>query len=398
MVQAMPSASPTKWHRAHTTWFFDTFVLEPRGLAVAPPGYAMLFNSYYEAVGPRHPRPKRGALSRPSCDEVRAYRGIVDERMLRLLSTASSAEIAALGPLVELGIAHEEQHQELLLTDILHAFSVSPLQPAYQGAHAGPSARRAETAPPCGFAEQAGGVVEIGHGGEGFSFDNEGPRHRVFVEPFALATRPVIIAELRAFIEAGGYRTPSLWLSDGFERVRAAKATAPHNCVFEPGSLRMFTLGGMLEADDHAPAWHLDYYEADAIARFLGGRLPTEAEWECVARAERPSAGNFCESGALRPRAVGAPATGEMTALFGDVWEWTSSAYAPYPGFAPAEGAVGEYNGKFMVNQLVLRGGSCFTPAGHVRASYRNFWPPDTAFQMSGARVARDVRPSGKSR
>jgi ergothioneine biosynthesis protein EgtB len=395
VLQSMPSASPTKWHRAHTTWFFETFVLVPRGAPTVREEYGFIFNSYYEAVGPRHARPKRGILSRPSCEEIAGYRRTVDGRMIELLSSADEASLAALEPLVALGLAHEEQHQELLLTDILHAFSESPLRPAYRATSGSPLGRpdkgvsRDIDAPR--FIEHEGGVVGIGHEGMGFAFDNEGPRHRVFLEPFALASRPVVIAELRAFIEAGGYRTPSLWLAEGFDRVRALGLVAPHNVECEPGSLRTFTTAGTIEPEPGAPASHLDYYEADAIARFLGGRLPTEAEWETFARRANPERGNFRESGALRPRASEDKDAGQIEQLYGDVWEWTSSAHGPYPGFSAAPGAVGEYNGKFMVSQLVLRGGSCFTPKGHVRPSYRNFWPPDTAFQMTGARVARDV-------
>ncbi len=405
VLQSMPSASPTKWHRAHTTWFFEAFVLGPRGHEPFREEYGFLWNSYYEALGPRHPRPKRGLLSRPSCDEITAYRSAVDARMAALFASADAATLASLEPLVALGLAHEEQHQELLLTDIRHAFSESPLLPAYRVG--GPAEPRGEPSP-LTFVAHEGGLVGIGHegreggaagaaGDEGpeprpFAFDNEEPRHRVFLEPFALATRPVTTAELRAFIEAGGYRTPSLWLSAGYERVCSLGLTAPHGVTYEPGSLRTFTLDGTLEADPAAPASHLDYYEADAVARFLGGRLPTEAEWETVARSASAERGNFRETEALRPRAGGETNEQEPIAqLFGDVWEWTSSAYGPYPGFSPGAGAIGEYNGKFMVSQLVLRGGSAFTPRGHVRSSYRNFWPPDTGFQLTGVRVARDL-------
>jgi len=390
VLQSMPSASPTKWHRAHTTWFFETFVLEPRGYVPVREEYKFLFNSYYEALGPRHARPKRGILSRPSVSEIAEYRRVIDERMVALLSSSEQHELTALEPLVALGLAHEEQHQELLLTDILHALSESPLRPAYRESSARPSKAPIESSEVT-FVPHEGGIVHLGHEGEGFSFDNEGPRHRVFLEPFALASRPVSFAELRAFIEAGGYRTPSLWLSAGYERVVALGLVAPHGVTCEPGSLRAFTLDGMVDVDPAAPASHLDYFEADAIAHFLGGRLPTEAEWETFARRANPAVGNFRESNALRSRAATASPPGQVCQLFGDVWEWTSSAYGPYPGFSPVSGAVGEYNGKFMVSQLVLRGGSAFTPVGHVRASYRNFWPPDTGFQLTGARVAKSM-------
>jgi ergothioneine biosynthesis protein EgtB len=392
VLQSMPSSSPTKWHRAHTTWFFETFVLEPRGYVPVREEYKFLFNSYYEALGPRHPRPKRGILSRPSVAEIAEYRRAIDDRMIGLLSSSDERSLAALEPLVALGLAHEEQHQELLLTDILHAFSESPLRPAYRDSSTRPSESKSGTCDPkVTFVPHEGGIVHVGHEDEGFSFDNEGPRHRVFLEPFALASRPISFGELRAFIEAGGYATPSLWLSAGYDRVAALGLVAPHGVTYEPGSLRAFTLDGTVDVDPAAPASHLDYFEADAIAHFLGGRLPTEAEWETFARRANPTVGNFRESNALRARAPRAPATGEVFQLFGDVWEWTSSAYGPYPGFAPVAGAVGEYNGKFMVSQLVLRGGSAFTPVGHVRASYRNFWPPDTGFQLTGARVAKSM-------
>lgn len=382
-LQSMPDASPTKWHRAHTSWFFEEFLLTPAGREPVHPSYRFLFNSYYDAVGPRHARPRRGLLSRPSSDEVTAYRRAVDGRTLELIQSADEPALERLGPLLELGLAHEEQHQELILTDILHAFSLSPLLPALR-----PPASRPRLEPrpaePLAFVEYPGGLVQIGAApGSGFHFDNEGPRHRVFLEPFALASRPISVAEVRAFIEAGGYREPALWLAEGFEHARAQGREAPANFRLDGARAVVFGVDGEREALDDEPACHLSYYEADALARFLGGRLPTELEWEHAAARSEPALGNFRESGALRPLPGGA--------LFGDVWQWTSSAYAPYPGFRPAAGAVGEYNGKFMVSQLVLRGGSCFTPAGHVRATYRNFWHPGTSFQMSGARVARSL-------
>jgi len=388
LLQSMPSASPTKWHRAHTTWFFETFVLLPRGFAPVHEEYKFLFNSYYEALGPRHARPHRGMVSRPSCAEITSYRKSVDQRMLELLASVDDDQFRELDPLMQLGLAHEEQHQELLLTDILHAFWSSPLRPAYRE-HSGMPASESSAVAALRFVDQPGGLATMGHAGGSFAFDNEGPSHRVFVEPFSLAERPVVNAELMAFIEAGGYRTPSLWLSAGYERAVSLGLDAPHGAAYEPGSLRLFTLDGTLEADPAAPAAHLDYFEADALARFLGGRLPTEAEWETSARSLDPLVGNYRDELFLRPMATSIRA-GHLAQLFGDVWEWTSSAYAPYPGFAPAAGAIGEYNGKFMVNQQVLRGGSAFTPRGHVRASYRNFWPTDTGFQLTGVRVARD--------
>jgi ergothioneine biosynthesis protein EgtB len=387
-LQSMPACSPTKWHRAHTTWFWEAFVLEPRGVPPVHAGYGRLFNSYYEALGPRHPRPARGLLSRPTAAEVGVWREAVDARMDTLLATVDAPGLAALAPLLALGLAHEEQHQELLLTDILHAFAQSPLRPAYRGGGEGPTAVGA----PLAWVPYAEGPAWVGAEGSGFAFDNEGPRHRVWLAPYALATRLVTVGEARAFVEEGGYDTPSLWLSDGLDFVRAQGIRAPGYVTAEAGGWEVFGLDGVREARDDEPVAHLSFYEADAIARFLGARLPTEAEWEnaaaCAVAAGAPGGGNLRDSGALRPL----PADGVgVTQLFGDVWEWTASAYAPYPAYKPAAGAVGEYNGKFMVNQLVLRGGSCFTPPGHVRPSYRNFWHPETRFQVTGLRLARDL-------
>ncbi len=397
-LQAMPECSPCKWHRAHTTWFFEQFLLQPHGRAVSPPAYAHLFNSYYEAIGDRHPRPQRGLLSRPSCAEVTAYRQAVDACMDNFLSTAEPEVVAAATPLVELGLAHEEQHQELILTDILHAFWHNPLRPAYRSAPRVVSPPAARDIPPLGFVDHPGGLVAIGAGDDapGFTFDNEHPRHRVWLQPFALATRPICYGEVAAFIAAGGYHTPTLWLSEGAEFIARHQIEAPLYLEAEPGSLRVFTCDGMVEADPAAPAAHLSYYEAEAIARFLGARLPTEAEWEVFAAstnsADANDRANDREAGALRPRRSDGPSD-QLGQMFGDVWEWTASAYAAYPGFAPAAGAVGEYNGKFMINQQVLRGGSCLTPRGHASATYRNFWAAGTRFQMTGARLARDISP-----
>ncbi len=409
-LQSMPGCSPTKWHRAHTTWFFETFVLAPHGVRPLDERYGVLFNSYYEAVGPRHPRPHRGLLSRPTAAEVGAWRQVVDERVDRLLAGLDDPALAAVAPLVILGIAHEEQHQELLLTDILHAFAQSPLAPAYRSGGGPPAPHTPDPnasderpawvtfdggpvsiGAPCAGASDTGapgaGASDIEAPGGRFTFDNEGPRHRVWLAPYALATRLVTVGEARAFVAEGGYDTPSLWLSEGLDFVRSHGIRAPGYVTVDGGAWRVFGLDGLRDARDDEPVAHLSYYEADALARFLGARLPTEAEWEHAAAAV-PEDGNTRETGALRPL----PANGAgITQLFGDAWEWTASAYAPYPNYTPAAGAVGEYNGKFMVNQLVLRGGSCFTPPGHIRATYRNFWHPDTRFQMTGLRLARGV-------
>jgi ergothioneine biosynthesis protein EgtB len=385
MVQSMPDASPAKWHLAHTTWFFETFVLAAAEPDARPfdPAYAFLFNSYYDAVGPRQPRPERGLLSRPPLEDVLRYRREVNERVGALLSGASP-ERERLLDVVELGIAHEEQHQELLLTDVKHAFFSQPLRPAY-----GPApARAAGAAPRLAFVPRDGGVREVGAGPQGFAFDNERPRHRALLEPHALASRPVTCGEWLAFMEAGGYDRPEHWLSDGWTAASRNGWRAPLYWVQDGGAWWQFTLGGMRRVDEAEPVAHVSCFEADAYARWADARLPTEEEWEAAASGAPPG-GNLASAGRLHPEAAGA---GDgLRQLFGDVWEWTRSAYAPYPGFRPAAGALGEYNGKFMVSQLVLRGGSCATPAGHVRPSYRNFFYPDARWQFSGVRLARDA-------
>jgi ergothioneine biosynthesis protein EgtB len=386
-LQSMPDASPAKWHRAHTTWFFEAFVLEPTGVPVFDGRFGFLFNSYYEAAGPRHARAKRGLLSRPSAAEVGTYRRTVDERVARLLGRADRALLERVLPVLVLGIAHEEQHQELLLTDILHAFSCSPVRPRFT--------EDAPVAAPAQALEGPfeGGLVVVGAPEDAsFAFDNERPRHKHWLEPFALADRLVTMGQLKAFIGEGGYQTPSLWLSEGYDFVTAGGARAPMHCSLEDGELRVFTLAGSRVPADNEPASHVSYYEADAMARFLGARLPTETEWE-VAASNVPVQGNFVEDGWLRPLPTAPSAAGEVHQLFGDAWEWTGSSYEPYPGYCPASGALGEYNGKFMISQRVLRGGSCLTPRRHMRATYRNFWHPSTRFQMSGLRLARDVAP-----
>jgi ergothioneine biosynthesis protein EgtB len=363
-VQSMPDVSPTKWHRAHTSWFFETFLLAPwlPGYRLFDPAYGVLFNSYYEAVGPRHPRPERGLLSRPGIAEIAAYRAHVDAAMGRLIATLPASSWPTLAPLLELGLNHEEQHQELLLMDIKHVLSRNPLRPAY--AAAAPTAVR--LAAPLGWVDVAGGLRQIGHDGAGFAFDNEGPRHKVWLEPFRLATRPASNGEYLAFIAAGGYRRPEFWLSEGWALVQQEGWTAPLYWHGEAGARTVFTLAGERPLDPADPVCHVSFYEADAFARWSGRRLPTEAEWE-VASVEG-----------------GAPSAG-------DVWEWTASPYVAYPGFRPPEGAIGEYNGKFMSNQMVLRGGAAITPVGHLRATYRNFFPPAARWCCGGIRLAEDA-------
>ncbi len=389
-VQSMPDASPTKWHLAHTSWFFETFVLEPglRGYVPFDPAYRVLFNSYYVAVGDRHPRPQRGLLTRPSLADIRRYRAHVDAALDRLLGEAGGPPPSA--GLIELGIQHEQQHQELILTDIQHALSLNPLLPAYLPAlptvtDAGVGWRW------LGF---EGGIVRIGHRGEGFCFDNEQPAHDVLLQPFELASHPVTQGEFVAFIDDGGYRRPELWLSLGWDRRAAQGWEAPLYWFRSGDRWRRFTLRGVADLDESAPVAHLSYFEADAYARWRGARLPTEAEWEWAARQAggdptSDDSANFLESAYLTPRTA-PPSSAPMQQAFGDVWEWTSSAYAAYPGYRPAAGAVGEYNGKFMCGQYVLRGGSCATPRSHIRASYRNFFPPEARWQFSGLRLARD--------
>jgi len=386
-LQSMPDASPVKWHLGHATWFFETMVLERWEPDFRPlrAEYRSLFNSYYVAVGPRHPRPQRGMLSRPSLEEVRAYRRNVDERMARLIGRGVAPEADAL---IELGLHHEQQHQELIVTDFKHLLSLNPLNPAYRpppGRAGGGSA-----APALRWHRYEAGVREIGHRGERFCFDNETPRHRVLLGAYDLASRPVTNAEYLAFMADGGYARPELWLADGWD-VRTVQAwESPHYWEKADGTWRVFTLGGVLPVDPDEPVCHVSYYEADAYARWAGARLPSEAEWESAA-ASLPVAGNFVESGRFHPAAA-RDAQGRPAQLFGDVWEWTQSPYGGFPGFRPAAGAVGEYNGKFMANQMVLRGGSCATPADHVRATYRNFFYPHHRWQFMGLRLARDAQ------
>lgn len=370
-LQSMPDASPAKWHLAHTTWFFETFLLRDHldGYRLFDERWPFLFNSYYEAEGPRHPRAARGMLARPALDEVLAYRAHVDNAMDALLGRAE------LAGLIELGLAHEQQHQELLLTDIKHALWSNPLGPAYAALPLGTG-----TIGVAGWIEHPGGIARIGHAGQGFAFDNEGPSHRVLLEPFALADRLVSNAEWDAFVADGGYRTPALWLSDGWAWVQQEKVAAP--LYWHEGE--SFNHAGWQPRDPAAPVTHISYYEADAFATWAGARLPTEFEWEAIGQGHDPAAGNqLSEAGAILPSG--------SSGLFGDCWQWTRSAYLPYPRFRPAEGAVGEYNGKFMSGQFVLKGASCATPRGHSRASYRNFFYPYQRWQFTGLRLAKDI-------
>ncbi len=359
-VQSMPDASPAKWHRAHTTWFFEEFVLTPflPGYQVFDPDSRFLFNSYYETVGARHPRPMRGLLTRPSADVVGAFRAAVDAGLARLLRDLPPEA----APLIELGLNHEQQHQELLVTDMLHAFAQSPLYPALL-----PGWEDAPSDPDQGFVSFDGGLADIGHNARSFAFDNEGPRHRTYLAPYSLAISPVRNRDWLGFMQDGGYRNPLLWMSDGWARVQQDGWSAPLYWRDRDDGWWQTGPGGLAPLEPDAPVRHISWYEADAFARWAGARLPTEAEWE-VASSDR-----------------------RLHHMIGRAWQWTNSAYLPYPGFHPVEGAVGEYNGKFMIGQMVLRGGSVATPDGHTRPSYRNFFHPEKRWQFSGVRLARDI-------
>lgn len=391
-AQSMTDASPAKWHLAHTSWFFETMVLKA-GLPSYQefhPQFDYLFNSYYESIGERHARPQRGLLTRPSLDEVRAYRTHVDDAMTRMLAQLASHDQSEFAKLIELGCHHEQQHQELLLTDILHLFAQNPLRPAYHELEP-PLAQPSSTPTPLNYTAYEGGLVTMGHDGSGFAFDCETPAHPVYVQPWRLANRLITNAEWQEFMADGGYQNPLLWLSDGWAYAQQAQWQAPAYWQHDPqeGWCSM-TLAGMQPLNPAAPVCHISLYEADAFARWAGARLPTEAEWETVARAA-PLQGNFAGSGFLRPLPAPPLTQDHPAQLFGDVWEWTSSAFSPYPGFRPEPGAVGEYNGKFMSGQYVLRGGSCVTPDHHTRATYRNFFVPSARWQFTGVRLAMDA-------
>ena len=398
-LQSMPDASPAKWHLAHLTWFFETFVLERFEANFRPfdASFRVLFNSYYNGVGDKYPRPQRGLISRPSLQEVLTYRAQVNQRMLQTMdhvkAHASGTEQRGLHELVTLGLHHEQQHQELLLTDIKHALSFNPARPAY--------ARRWPLAgihpQPMSWLPHAGGLLEHGFdaGLDGeFAFDNETPRHGVYVAPFELASRLVTNGEMTAFIADQGYQRPELWLAMGWDWLESGRHSLPLYWQGEPGNYQNLTLQGLVDLDPNTPVCHLSYFEADAFARWAEARLPTEFEWELAARRLPKSSlaqGNFVENAAYHPLPLQQANPHGPSQMFGDVWEWTQSNYNPYPGYKPWNGLVGEYNGKFMCNQLVLRGGSCATPQSHVRASYRNFFPPDARWQFSGVRLARDT-------
>jgi ergothioneine biosynthesis protein EgtB len=385
VVQSMPDASPVKWHLAHTTWFFETFLLGPhlRGYEPFRAEYSYLFNSYYNAVGERIPRAQRGLLSRPPIDEVFRYRAYVDERMLDWLSEGVGSGPGLVSTIV-LGLNHEQQHQELILTDLKHAFAANPLRPVYRATEDEERTSTTEMS----WRSFPADVRWIGFEGDGFSFDNESPRHRQFVDAFQLGSRPVTNGEFLEFLDDGGYSRPELWLSDGWEARRVQGWTAPMYWEKLDGTWSAMTLAGMQPVIEEEPVCHVSFYEADAYARWAGARLPTEAEWETAA-LECPIQGNFLESGRYHPSV--SPAGDGPSSLFGDVWEWTASPYIAYPAYRPAAGALGEYNGKFMCNQMVLRGGSCATPQSHIRATYRNFFPPQARWQFMGFRLARDV-------
>jgi len=384
-LQSMPDASPLKWHRAHTTWFFETFLLKPFDPNYQPVNehYAYLFNSYYNGIGQQFPRARRGLMSRPDSDEVGSYREQVNDAVIRLLESAPGHRLPELAATVVLGLNHEQQHQELMVTDLKHALSFNPVAPAWtrQPEPLGPAAEQA-------WIDYSGGVVTVGHSGKTFAFDNETPRHEVMLRDFQLARRPVTCGEYAEFIADGGYERPDLWLSDGWAWVKQHDIRAPLYWTRSDDHWMLHTLGCWRDMDPDEPLCHISFYEAFAYAQWSGARLPTEFEWEVAAR-EQTAEGHFADSERYHP--ASASSDEKLVQMFGDIWEWTASSYASYPGFRAAAGAVGEYNGKFMANQMVLRGGSCATPPGHVRSTYRNFFYPGDRWQFSGLRLARDA-------
>ena len=386
-IQSMSDVSPTKWHLAHTSWFFETFILKPHLSNYTPfhPRFAFLFNSYYVQAGERHCRAQRGLLSRPTVEDIYNYRAYVDEHMNALLMDVDDELYEVLAPLVEIGIHHEQQHQELMVTDIKHVFSINPLYPVYQEYKAG----SAEHSSSSEWISSSGGLYEVGHMGNDFGYDNEFPHHRFYVEDFALASRLVTNGEFIEFMENGGYERPELWLSQGWATVQENGWNAPLYWELVEGKWHFFTLSGFRPVDLNEPVTHVSLFEADAFARWAGSRLPSEQEWE-IASQKATMDGNYVEAGFYRPvRPQSAPNTERLLQLYGDVWQWTQSQYSPYPGYKPAEGALGEYNGKFMCNQFVLRGASCATSKTHARRTYRNFFPPDARWQFTGIRLAK---------
>jgi ergothioneine biosynthesis protein EgtB len=394
VVQSMPDVSPTKWHLAHTTWFFETFILKKfvPGYRAEIPEYAYLFNSYYNAAGDMHRRDLRGLISRPTVSQAQRYRASVDSHVDDLLSNSDESLLDELEPILVLGFHHEQQHQELLITDIKHVFAQNPLYPVFRAAEK----RTATECRPYGFIDFEETVTAIGHDGDGFAYDNEGPRHRALVPAFSLATRPVTNGEFIAFIEDNSYSRPEFWLSLGWMTVNEQRWNAPLYWTKRDGAWWNFTLSGLRPVDQSEPVTHISYFEADAYANWAGGRLPTEFEWERAALS-CPIEGNFVETERFHPIPVGSAVSADkpgkdqrLHQMFGDVWEWTRSAYSPYPGYRAAPGALGEYNGKFMCNQYVLRGGSCATSRIHIRRTYRNFFQPEKRWQFTGIRLARD--------
>jgi ergothioneine biosynthesis protein EgtB len=388
VIQTAPEVSPTKWHLAHTSWFFENFVLRPGlpGYSAFDERYGYVFNSYYHAAGDRHPQPQRGLLSRPTVRQVLEYRQHVDGAMKRFLGGTSEDDLAHFGFVIELGMNHEEQHQELILTDIKHVLGANPLEPAYRAANREPPSNTA----PVRWIQFNGGLADVGHSGSSFAFDNEKPRHPFYLRPFELADRPATCGEYLAFIRDGGYQRPDLWLSDGWDAVQRCRWRAPLYWNQVADEWQLFSLRGRRRIDEDEPLCHISYYEADAFARWAGARLPLEEEWE-LGSTGAPVEGNLLETDCLHPTPAPSREHGRLKQMFGDVWEWTASAYLPYPGFVPFSGALGEYNGKFMSNRMVLRGGSCATPRRHIRPSYRNFFPPDARWQFSGVRLARSA-------
>jgi ergothioneine biosynthesis protein EgtB len=400
VVQSMPDVSPTKWHLAHTTWFFETFILKKFVPAYRPeiPEYAYLFNSYYNAAGDMHRRDLRGLISRPTLSQAQRYRASIDSHVDDLLSNPDESLLAEVEPILVLGIHHEQQHQELLITDIKHVFAQNPLYPVFREPKTGgrSSATPGSQSSPLQFIDFEEGIVEIGHDGDGFAYDNEGPRHKALVPAFSLATRPVTNGEYIAFIEDNGYSRPEFWLSLGWMTVNEQSWNAPLYWTKRDGAWWNFTLSGLRRVDQSEPVTHVSYFEADAYANWAGARLPTEFEWERAA-VDRPIEGNFVETELFHPVAVVSAVSADKAGkglyqMFGDVWEWTRSAYSPYPGYRAAPGALGEYNGKFMCNQYVLRGGSCATSRIHIRRTYRNFFQPEKRWQFTGIRLARDAQ------